>query len=183
MSMPASGLGCGCGGGALYGASCGCESGPGFMDRIKARFHKSSDCGCDTGCSAPVAVRHHKSDCGCAAPASCGCESGPSFFERLKGRFHKSSDCGCDSGCGAVAAASCSSCGGTSASGIMPVPATTDAPPAIVPAPGTPKVEPIPGPKISDPSKKLPDGKQVRATPFNNVPTLDVAPVRGESPF
>jgi hypothetical protein len=60
--------------------------------------------------------------------------------------------------------------------------------PGTMTAPGTPKVEPIPGPKSSEPAKKLPnggtDGKQVQAIPqFGNPPILEVAPAKSESPF
>ncbi len=38
---------CGC-----AASSCGCEdSGPSFFERLKAKFHHSSECGCESGCS------------------------------------------------------------------------------------------------------------------------------------
>jgi hypothetical protein len=181
VATPANGLGCGCGNGCGSGcgySDCGCGEKEGFLSRLKGRFHKSNDCGCDS-CGGYASGGHfghtRYSDCGCASTPSCGCEcdSGPSFRDRLRGIFHhRSSDCGCESGCGS-SGCGCSGYAGYGA-GNMTI------------APGNaPKIEPIPGPKVSEPGKKLPsDGtdKQVRIAPAA-PPVLEVAPAKTESPF
>jgi hypothetical protein len=176
VATPNAGPGCGCGNGCGYAdCGCGCEK-ESFFTRLKGRFHRSNDCGCDT-CGGVQFGHAQYGGCGCTTAPSCGCdcgcESGPSFRDRLRGMFHhRNADCGCDVGCG---------CGGCNGYG-----ATT-----TTVAPGnTPKIEPIPGPKISEPGKKLPsdgtdagkDNKQVRVAPAA-PPVLEVAPAKTESPF
>jgi hypothetical protein len=128
--------GCGC------GSTCGCNDceKPGFLERMRGRFHKDKDCGCapaTTQSCAPAPVYH-------AAPcASCGstCDSceHAGFLDRLRARFHRDNDCGCNS-CGAPA---CSSCG------------AAPLPPAKV-------GEPIKGP--AEGPKKLPEGDKPKET-------------------
>ena len=187
----------GCGGGTVggYGSggcgavsdSCGsdCCAKPGFCERLKARFRKSSAC-CEPACAAPT----------CAAPAcatsscdtsSCGstcdscCTKKPSFFARLRARKCKGDSCGssCDScpstcdGCGAgyagvAAQPGCTNCApsfGAPASG-APV---MGAPSMGAPAMGMPShpVTPSEPGKSIEPIKKMPkdDGKVAPVAP------------------
>jgi len=91
-----------CGGCNSCDSGCGCEK-EGFFARLRAKFARGGDCGCEQA-----------SNCGCAAAApSCGCES-EGFWSRMKGHFHRSSECGC--GCAAPVQTSCG-CASTSACG------------------------------------------------------------------
>ena len=66
--------GCGAGGCGGCGCdSCGCESG-GLLSKLRARFHRGNDCGCESSAS-HFGGRGHKSDCGCDSGCG-GCDSG-----------------------------------------------------------------------------------------------------------
>jgi hypothetical protein len=194
VSAPAGG---GCGGGCGSAVDNCCDSGrQGFCARLKAKFHRSNDCGCEqaaptcapvkqhcapapapTCCEAPARKHHHHKRDNCntceAAPVNdCGCGK-EGLFAKLKGHFHhRGGDCGCDSG---------SSCGcggnGYGNGGVITAPAT-----------GTP-VETIPGaPKPGEAPRRMPaTGAAPGGSVMNGVPTI-VTPVvaprlTSEQPF
>ncbi len=101
----------GCGGQIVTGNygmvdSCGCNKGPGILDKIKDRL---AQVGCGSGCGAVA-----PSPCGCVEPVvePCGCDVAPTcggggfgFLDKLKGRLSSMGNgCGCaapaaDCGC------------------------------------------------------------------------------------
>jgi hypothetical protein len=195
-----------CGGSSNCGCNscdsgCGCEK-EGFFARLRAKFSRGGECGCEQA-----------SSCGCAAAApSCGCEK-EGFFSRLKGRFHRESECGCgcaapvQSSCGCASTSACgcesgpslwerlkgrfhrsecgcesgcnsgcSSCGGAAGAYSAPV----NAGPSTAPATG----EHLKGPKDLDPGKKLPEGgkeKEVRAPAAFEVAPVSTTTIEKES--
>jgi len=198
-----------CGSSSSYGgcsscdSGCGCEK-EGFFAKLRAKFARGGDCGCE---KAPT--------CGCAAAApACGCEK-EGFFSRLKGHMHwgssecgcgcaapapvatscgcaSTSACGCESGpslwerlkgrfhrseCGCESGCNtgCSSCGGATSAYSAPV----NVSPAM-PAAG----EHVKPPKDLDPGKKLPEGgkeKEVRAPATFEVSPVSTTTIEKES--
>jgi len=180
----ASGAGCSNCGAPAACDSC-CEEKPGFMDRLKAKFHKSS---CDSCCEEkPAKHHHHKSSCETCAPAPTCDTCGGHKMGGLFSKFHKKScdSCStCDTGC--------NSCGSGAPMSAAPIamPYTGSMPytgaPIMQKAPEQIKVQPEVKPEVKpDPGKKLPaggePGKQVQVIP--QPPVLEVAPAKTESPF
>jgi hypothetical protein len=140
-------IGGGCGGGCGGSATDACcdEHKQGCFAKLKAKFHKHNECGCEQSCAPPkpVCCPAPKPVC-CPAPAptcchaapvssGCGCEEPRvKLCDKIKAKFKKHNDCGCES--------SCNSCGGASgvptgapAEAIPTKPSTGGAPMPIAP--------------------------------------------------
>jgi hypothetical protein len=154
-------------GGACGCADCGCTPPkPSLHDRLKAMFHKKSDCDCGCGCEAPKPVKAPK----CETCDPCKPEKKHPFA----GLFHKKNEC-----------ESCSSCGGgyiTATPISVPMSAPSSAPAMIPPGP---MGEPIGKPK-EEPAKPMPDKKGVNLMPqaIDLVPTSSkVEETESQHPF